>query len=67
MIYKFQYNTEEEKTKIMSDNISKILLEVQNIKEGNFLIFSDTPRTEEQVNSMRSDIDWLVLKQKGLV
>lgn len=49
MLYKYQYETEEEKQDILSANTDKRLIEVQNITEGNFLIFSDQPIEKEVV------------------
>lgn len=43
MNYKFQYNNDTDRENIILNNNEKILIEQQNISEGNFLIFSDTP------------------------
>jgi hypothetical protein len=57
--YKFQYSTPQERERILEDNASKILIEEQNIAEGNFLIFSDAPieKEVEFVNIPQSEID----------
>ncbi|MCI1615971.1 hypothetical protein [Heyndrickxia oleronia] len=59
MEYKFQYSTPQERERILEDNASKILIEEQNIAEGNFLIFSDAPieKEVEFVNIPQSEID----------
>lgn len=41
MNYKFKYSTDSEMTSILANNMDKYLIEVANITEGNFLIFSD--------------------------
>lgn len=43
MIKKFQYNTQTERETILVENANISLIEEQNITEGNFLIFIDTP------------------------
>lgn len=43
MLYKFEFENDEERIAIISENTSKILVEEQYIIEGNFLIFSDEP------------------------
>ncbi|SKA99304.1 hypothetical protein SAMN05443428_1354 [Caloramator quimbayensis] len=47
MNYTFSYNTEEEKENLIKENtlLGRHLIEVQNITEGNFLIFSDAQIT----------------------
>ena len=42
MLYKYQYNTQEERENIIINNNTLFLKEEQNITEGNFLIFMDT-------------------------
>lgn len=42
MIYKFEYANETDKALILEQHKEKYLIEEQNIREGNFLIFSDT-------------------------
>lgn len=49
MIYKFQYKSNSERESIIATNDNKFLIEEQNIKEGNFLIFSDEPLPEKVV------------------
>ncbi len=44
MEYKYQYITEAERETLLQTHSDKILLEEQNITEGNFLIFGDEPR-----------------------
>lgn len=43
MFYKFEYTSDSEKELIVKENPNLILVEVQNIFEGNFLIFSEEP------------------------
>lgn len=61
MNYKFEYKDEEERTNILNENSTLVLVEEQNIAEGNFLIFVDANTREEMVeaqklNSRVSDI-----------
>lgn len=42
MIYKYQYEKDNERQELLNSNEDKFLIEEQNIMEGNFLIFSDT-------------------------
>lgn len=55
MNYKFQYTTDEEKTTILNNNKDKILIEEQNITEGNFLIFSDVKPVENQISELQDN------------
>lgn len=54
MTYKFQYNTPEERQSIIDAHADLIRIEEDNITEGNFLIFSDTKRTE---NIIKDELD----------
>lgn len=49
MLYKFQYNSGPERDILLTQNSDKILIGEQNITEGNFLIFSDTPQPLEAI------------------
>jgi hypothetical protein len=40
---KIQYHSQQERENIINEHSSLILVEEQNISEGNFLIFSDSP------------------------
>lgn len=55
MLYKFQYTSDAEKQTLIANNADKIIVEEQNITEGNFLIFSDGPRLEEQLSQLKED------------
>ena len=70
MLKKIQYTSDIERSNIITENASLILIEEQNIKEGNFLIFSDTllepstvyinvPQTEFE--QLRTDVDQLIV------
>jgi hypothetical protein len=60
-----QYNTQEERDSLISAHNSLILIEEQNITEGNFLIFSDNPTEDTKqvvyINVAQTDFD----KQKN--
>lgn len=43
MTYKFQYSDAGDRQSIIDANNDKILVEEQNLFEGNFLVFSDAP------------------------
>lgn len=55
MIIKVQYQDQTERQTIIDANSDKYLIEEQNITEGNFLIFSDTPRLEDEVQQLKQD------------
>ncbi|MEK4273139.1 hypothetical protein [Paenibacillus sp. FSL R7-0026] len=43
MKYKYEYKTPEDREKLLNENSTLILIEEQNISDGNFLIFADEP------------------------
>jgi hypothetical protein len=43
-----QYHTDSERNDILSQDSNLVLLEEQNITEGNFLIFSDNPTVDQK-------------------
>ncbi|WP_054955004.1 hypothetical protein [Paenibacillus dakarensis] len=58
MKLKLQYQNNDERQSILKTHSDKYLIEEQNIKEGNFLIFSDEaplPSLEVQVSDLRQD------------
>lgn len=55
MTTKIQYTDQADRQAKIDANKGKILIEEQNIIEGNFLIFSDTPRLEDQVAQLKQD------------
>lgn len=67
MLTKIQYQDEAERQQIIEANSSLILIEEQNITEGNFLIFSDTPRIEDNIQEIRINTDLILLKQEGII
>lgn len=56
MIIKIQYTDENERRTIIEANVDKYLIEEHNIQEGNFLIFSDSPRLEERIEKIEQQI-----------
>lgn len=46
MNYKYEFVTEKEKQEIIEKNLDKYLIGEHYLKEGNFLVFSDTPTIE---------------------
>ena len=59
--YKYQYHDEEQRDGLIVQNSEKYLVEIQEITEGNFLVFTDIepikpPLTvSEQVLTIRED------------
>lgn len=43
MILKIEYQNDSERTNLLNENSNLIIIEEQNVTEGNFLIFSDIP------------------------
>ena len=46
MLTKIRFETEEQKECIINENTDKYLIEIQYLKNENFLIFSDVPTVE---------------------
>lgn len=71
MFYKFEYTSDEQRTEILNNNKDKYLYEEQNITEGNFLIFSDEPRLEDQIKQLKEDnlilMDVLATMYEGML
>lgn len=61
MKFTFEYKTIEQREMIINDNKNLVLIEEQNLLNGNFLIFSDTIPTEEviYINVPKKDLDEL--------
>ncbi|WP_373845283.1 hypothetical protein [Clostridium sp.] len=55
MTYTCEYTTQEGRTNILAQHKDKILIEEKNIKEGNFLIFSDVKPLENQVADLQQN------------
>ena len=62
---KLQYVTHEERQTILNEHSDLKLLEEQNITEGEFLIFSDTPIPDPVVYVSVSEEDFENLKKEG--
>lgn len=67
MISKYQYSNDTERTTILNSHKDKILIEEQNITEGNFLIFSDTKTLENQLQDLNNSVNQVLLKQEGVI
>jgi len=73
MIYKIQYDTQEDMERIIEEQSDKFLIEVHNLIDGNFLVFSDTapkpvePQVvftqvpQEEFQAMQKALDDLIL------
>jgi len=55
MILKVQFTDSKDRQEKINSNRDKILIEEQNISDGNFLIFSDVKPFEEQVLHLQRD------------
>lgn len=55
MQYKIQYTNEIDRQLKIDANKDKVLIEEQNITEGNFLIFSNTKPLEIQIADLQQD------------
>lgn len=55
MTYKYQFTDSASKQTIINAHKDKILIEEQNITEGNFLIFSDEKPIEYQVKDLQTN------------
>jgi len=66
MILKVEYKNEKERTTLLSIHSDLILIEEQNITEGNFLIFSDTIPEKEVIytNVPEGKIEEMELKME---
>lgn len=65
MVYTFEYRDDVERDKIIAANSAKYLIEEQNIKEGNFLIFTDVKPIENEVQEIKqymADTNAMVLE-----
>ena len=55
MNYKYQYTDSIDRQTIIDSHKDKILIEEQNITEGNFLIFSDIKPLENQLQEQQDN------------
>ena len=55
MIYKFQYSNDAQREEIYLDNKHLHLKEDTSTEQGNFLIFTDVPDIETQLEDLRKE------------
>lgn len=55
MVYRIQYQNQDERQSIIDNNVDKYLIEEQNITEGNFLIFTDEKPITEELNDLKRE------------
>ncbi|HHY27705.1 MAG TPA: hypothetical protein GX523_13370 [Desulfitobacterium dehalogenans] len=67
MIAKIQYISEQDRKNVIDSNPNKVLIEEQNILEGNFLIFSDVRPNEFILRDIKDNTDIIILKQEGIL
>lgn len=68
--YTYEYTTEEERQNIIGQHPDLILVEEQNLllpRPGKFLIFTDTPPVENQLQDIQNNTDMILLKQEGII
>lgn len=53
MKYTFEYANQEDRETIINNNQDKYLIEEKNIKEGNFLIFTDAKPIELEIENIK--------------
>ena len=63
MLYKIEYIDIADRQIKVVENKNKILIEEQNIKEGNFLIFSDVNPLENQLIELK---DMQIVMMSGI-
>jgi len=66
MLYKYQYLNGLERDRILTDNPDKRLLEVQNITEGNFLVFTDEPVVPDEYTVLSGQVGTLTTENAVL-
>lgn len=57
MEHVFEYNSLDEREYIVENNIGKYLIEEKNIREGNFLVFSDVKPLEIELLEVKDDVN----------
>lgn len=57
MIYKFEFNSKEEKHAIEKNNSDKYLIEEQYLIDGNFLVYTDEPTEIELIKEKISILE----------
>ncbi|WP_018213735.1 hypothetical protein [Desulfitobacterium hafniense] len=60
MITKIQYISEQDRKSVIDSNPNKVLIEEQNIIEGNFLIFSDVRPNEFILRDIKDNTDIII-------
>lgn len=55
MVIKIQYENQVDRQNIINSNKDKILIEEQNIRDGNFLIFVDEEPVEKKISNLQND------------
>ena len=67
MTRRVQFDSEEEKANIIEQYKDLVLVEEQYLTEGNFLIFTDIPPVENQLQDIKNSTDMILLKQEGII
>lgn len=60
MIYKFQFNTESEKEEIINKNKDKFIIEINYLKDGNFIFFSNENTLEIKIDILEAEKEKLL-------
>ena len=64
---KIQFTDYADRQVKINDNTDKILIQEQNLIEGNFLIFSDVKPLEMQLTDLNNTTNMILLKQEGII
>jgi hypothetical protein len=67
MNYKYQYIDDASRAALITANSDKVLIEEDNITEGNFLIFSDVVPLENQLQNLNNTTNMVLLAQEGIL
>lgn len=65
--YRYQYNNDDEKAAIKAAHADLTLIKVEEITEGKFLTFVDTPPLENQLQDIKNNTDMILLKGEGII
>ena len=66
MLYTIEFINNEDKEKIIKNNIDKFLLEEKYLINGNFLVFSDIPTSEILIEEQGNKISILTEENEKL-
>lgn len=65
-----KYENEEKRQELIETNSTLRLVGEQILVDGNFLVFTDEEKAitlEDKVDALQDDVDYLILKQEGVI